>query len=91
MYIRTLAIIGSDAALEMLEDYADDARSSVVDELLNVWGFFYRKTYAKHILSQTFQITSELRRNDLPSLDGMACQCEIDVISTLFLERSEST
>jgi hypothetical protein len=39
--IRTLAIIGSDAALEMLEDYADDARSSVVDELLNVWGVFW--------------------------------------------------
>jgi AAA+ ATPase superfamily predicted ATPase len=69
--IRALALIGGDAALEVLVGYADDTRSIVVSELVRAWDFFDRQIYAEYILSLTFQNTTSLRLERLPSLIGI--------------------
>ena len=69
--VRTLALIGGDAALELLEEYANDSRPVVIDELIRSWDNFDRETYAKTILSRTLQNMSDLHLKRLPSLDGI--------------------
>ncbi len=53
--IRTLSLIEGDVALEMLEEYADDVRIEVGNELISVWNSFNREAYAKRILSRVLQ------------------------------------
>lgn len=53
--VRTLAIIGSEAALEALENYAHDERSTVTSELFRAFDFFEKETYIRRILSRTLQ------------------------------------
>jgi hypothetical protein len=69
--VRTLALIGGDNALEVLEGYANDSRSTVINELLRAWDYFDRETFARRILTHTFRINSVLRLSNPPSLDGM--------------------
>src|SRR5258708_7410138 len=68
--IGTLAVIGSDSALEGLEGYANNAPPPIVDELLNAWNSFERETYARQVLSDALRYSSNLSMEDLPSLDG---------------------
>jgi hypothetical protein len=53
--VRTLSLIGGDAALHMLETYARDNRATVTTELLKAWESFDSATYAQKILLQTIQ------------------------------------
>src|SRR5207302_690454 len=69
--VRTLALIRSETALDMLEGYANDTRSLVFAELFRAWDSFDRETYARRILSQTFQNGTDLRLERGSSLDGI--------------------
>jgi hypothetical protein len=69
--IRALSLIGGDAAFKAIEGYAQDTRSTVVDELMKAWASFDRKEYARRILAQTFQRKPDLRLEHLSSLDGL--------------------
>src|SRR5450755_1167777 len=75
--IRTLSLIGSDFALEMLEEYADAVNTEISKELISVWNSFNREEYAKRILSRVFQQQSMHSRNAVLrwdrsySLDGV--------------------
>jgi len=69
--VRALALIAGDAALDKLEEYANDSREAVVNELLKAWDSFDRETYARRVLSRTFRDTSRLRLERLPSVDGI--------------------
>ncbi len=69
--VRTLGLIGSDAALEMLEAYAKDSRTVVVKQLIKAWDSFNRETYARNVLSITLRDKSELRLEYPPSLEGI--------------------
>jgi len=69
--VRTLALIGSDAALEMLEKYANDTRSTVTNELLRAWDSFDRETFARRVLSQTFRNRPGLYLEHLSSLHAI--------------------
>jgi NACHT domain/Leucine Rich repeats (2 copies)/Leucine Rich repeat len=68
--VRTLVLIGSDAALDKLKEYATDTRSTVVDELLKGWDSFDRESYAKNILLQTLQQEYRWLPDRLSSLEG---------------------
>src|SRR5205823_1004404 len=63
------ALIASDAALEMLEGYAND--TTVIAELLRAWDAFDRETYARNVLSHLLRNRVDLRLERLPSLDGI--------------------
>jgi hypothetical protein len=69
--VRTLSLIGTEAALEALEGYANDTRSKVYDELLKAWESFDREDYAKRVLSQTLRKRTELHLERHSSLEGM--------------------
>jgi hypothetical protein len=49
--IRTLALIGGDAALETLAKFGGDRRITVGRELLRAWRFFEPEEYARTVLS----------------------------------------
>jgi hypothetical protein len=68
--VRTLALIGGDAALDILKEYATDTRPAVVNELLKGWDYFEKDTYARHVVSQTFEANPGISLELLSSLDG---------------------
>ncbi len=68
--IRALSLIGGDAALKFIEGYAQDTRSTVIDELTKAWSSFDRKEYAQRILTQAIQGRSYLQLERISSLDG---------------------
>lgn len=49
--VRTLALIGTPAALEALKAFAPDGRVTVSRELIRAWGYFDPEDYARVILS----------------------------------------
>jgi len=51
--IRTLALIGGDAALETLAKFGSDGRITVGRELLRAWRFFDPDAYARAVLANT--------------------------------------
>ena len=63
--VRTLALIGSDTALDALETYADDTREGVRKEFFRAWEAFDRRTFAKrmlpHISSMVLERVSTLQ------------------------------
>jgi Leucine-rich repeat (LRR) protein len=69
--IRALSLIGGEAALEMLEEYAQDKDPIVVDELFKSWDFFDRGTYANRILFHVVRNQQNLSLVSLSSLDGI--------------------
>jgi Leucine-rich repeat (LRR) protein len=69
--VRALAIIGGDAALDMLEGYAGDSREAMIDELLKAWDAFDKEVYARRVLSVTFRDRSDLHLERLSSIDGI--------------------
>lgn len=50
--VRTVALIGGEEALGLLEGYAGDERGRVVDELIEAWGYFDADAYADRVLSR---------------------------------------
>jgi len=68
--VRALCLIGGDAALEMLESYADDFRSRVVNELIRGWVSFDEGKYVRNILSQTMRHWISFHFISPPSLEG---------------------
>ena len=51
--VRALRLIGSDDALEVLEQYGADKRSTVIQEIVGAWQAFDRERFAQRVLSQT--------------------------------------
>ena len=71
--IRTLAMIGSEAALDALESYAGDPQNTIVNELLKAWDSFDREIYAKRILSHLLRNHSTLNLERVSSIEGLQC------------------
>ncbi len=72
--IRTLGLIGGEAALDVLEEYVDDGRLKVEDEFLRAWDYYDREIYVKRIWIPILRtksgiLTYELK-DRLPYLDG---------------------
>ncbi|MEU2272949.1 NACHT domain-containing protein [Streptomyces olindensis] len=49
--VRTVALIGGAEALGLLTRYADDARETVIDALIEAWGYFDADAYADGVLA----------------------------------------
>ncbi|MCL3995955.1 NACHT domain-containing protein [Streptomyces lavenduligriseus] len=49
--VRTVAMIGGEAALGLLEGYAADRRKEVVDALIEAWGYFDAEAYVDRVMS----------------------------------------
>lgn len=79
--VYALAIIGGDAALDMLEEeYANDSREPVINELVRAWDSFDRKVYARRVLSHTFRNKSNLHMERPSSLDGLQYLSRLTVL-----------
>lgn len=51
--IRTLSLIGTDAALDQLATYGDDDRKTVIRELQRQWSNFDHVEYAERVMSRS--------------------------------------
>lgn len=69
--VRCLAIIGTEAALEILEGYIGDAHEDVINELIRAWDSFERETYAARVLAPALRYKTDLCLELLPSLEGI--------------------
>jgi NACHT domain/Leucine Rich repeats (2 copies) len=70
--IRTLSIIGGEAALDVLEGYNLDTRETVISEVVKDWEIFdNRKLYAERFLSPILRNSSYLRLDRVSSLEGL--------------------
>lgn len=69
--VRTLRLIGSSKALDHLEAYGADGRSTVAKELLAAWPFFDRRDYARRVLSGSRALWGGLRLDSLAQLEGV--------------------
>jgi hypothetical protein len=69
--VRALKMIGTPAALDMLEPYGPDIRSTVVKELLGAWSVFDRNEYARRVLSKSKGLWGGLRVDAAESLEGV--------------------
>ncbi|MCX4905160.1 NACHT domain-containing protein [Streptomyces sp. NBC_00878] len=49
--VRTVALIGGEAALSLLAGYADDDREPTVAELIRAWAYFDADAYADQVLT----------------------------------------
>ncbi|MFG2674343.1 hypothetical protein [Streptomyces sp. NPDC048445] len=47
----TAALVGGDAAYEVVKRYRDDERDAVAAQLANAWGSFHTKLYAREVLA----------------------------------------
>ena len=65
--IQCLAMIGGDAALEVLEEYGKDERQDIIDELVGVWSRFNIKDYGVRVLQPN---SKELTVERLRDLEG---------------------
>lgn len=64
--MRALALIGTDAALDALVDYATDWRQTVTNALVKAWDSFDRDEFAKRVFGNGKALTA----NRINSLDG---------------------
>lgn len=69
--VRTLRLIGTPGALEAMESYGSDGRSTVVKELLSAWPFFNRREYAHRVLANTRGLWNGLRVDSIEAIDGI--------------------
>src|SRR5437868_1611467 len=65
--VRTLSLIGGEATLDILEEYALDTRKMVTDELVLAWDRFERESYARRILAKALRSKNSLRLERLSS------------------------
>jgi hypothetical protein len=69
--VRTLALIGGEAALNTLEGYKHDTRQVVVAELVRAWDAFDRSDYASRVLSSICGRGHHLEVVGSSSLEGI--------------------
>ncbi|QTE01113.1 NACHT domain-containing protein [Streptomyces cyanogenus] len=50
--VRTVALIGGEEALGLLEGYAEDGRRDVVAALIDAWGYFDADPYADRVMAR---------------------------------------
>jgi hypothetical protein len=79
--IRALTLIGSDAALASLKEYAKDIRSSTIQELFKSWSSFDTKTYGQNVLTPSFQHGYSLKQFNLTSLNGFQYLTNLSVLN----------
>jgi len=68
--IHALVHIGSEEALKALKDYAEDAQSAAINELLRGWDVFDRGVYIRSVLSQALRNMSSVQLNRFISIGG---------------------
>lgn len=66
--VRALRLIGSETALEALEGYGPDTRTTVAREVWAAWPFFDRSDFAKRVLA------------DSPGIRGIAAVESLDAL-----------
>ncbi|MFJ9247102.1 NACHT domain-containing protein [Streptomyces sp. NPDC101776] len=49
--VRTVAMIGGEAALALMVGYAEDRRDLVIDELIEAWAYFDADAYGEQVLA----------------------------------------
>jgi Leucine-rich repeat (LRR) protein len=77
--VRTLALVGTSSALDVLAVYGRDTRVTVIRELLRSWSYFDAQEYAERVLCD-----SPLEHGALTIADGR------DVVGLQYLNRLES-
>ena len=68
--IHALVHIGSEEALKALKDYAEDAQSAAINELLRGWDVFDRGVYIRSVLSQALRNMSSVQLSRFVVRDG---------------------
>jgi hypothetical protein len=71
--IRTLALIGGEAALNVIESYSQDRRQKVMSEILRAWDSFDRESYARRVLARVVARKTHLELGHVSSLEGIQC------------------
>jgi hypothetical protein len=69
--VRALRLIGTDSALDALEDYASDVRQTVKQEILKAWANFDQPTFASRILSKSSSRNVSLKLGWATSIEGI--------------------
>jgi hypothetical protein len=64
--VRSLALIGGDAALDALATYSEDQRQTVTTQLVRAWENFDRNEFAEKVLAKRTSLTID----DCNSLEG---------------------
>lgn len=67
--VRSLALIGGEAALSTIENFAKDTRQTVINELVRGLEYFDREEYSKAVLSKNEAFASHFRQ--VSSLKGL--------------------
>lgn len=89
--IHSLALIGGDAALDALVAYADRASFNVCQALIRAWDSFDRKIYARKVLSLALKGTTELKIEQIPSLEGFEYFTGLKKLEVSFSQISDLT
>lgn len=89
--VRALALIGTESALSMLEEYKQDDRQTVSNELIRAWDYFDREEFAERILAKSKSITaitvsSLTGIEHLKSLEELCIKDNQEVTDLAFLE-----
>ena len=77
--VRALAVIGSDAALDVMVQYAADWRHGVIEEILRAGDNFDFPEYARKILSRRREVSVPRGVEDLTPLAGMTALQSLDL------------
>jgi hypothetical protein len=80
--LRTLAMVGGDTSLEILEQYASDGRQAVVSELLRAWDYYDKTEYAYRIIPKMFGSRESIEIREISSLQGFE---SLDTVRNLSL------
>jgi NACHT domain len=81
--IRTLALVGSNDALDGLRGYSSDGRRAVMNELFRAWDVFDRQEYAEKVLNSH----TALDLDRVSTLDGFEY---LDRLTSLHIRNSLS-
>lgn len=88
--IRALALIGDEAAYNVINPYKDDARSQVSEELVRAWSSFEQNKYAREILavnigkSRRLRVTSNITLSEIvPFIKEIPLSMTIDRLANI--------
>jgi Leucine-rich repeat (LRR) protein len=81
--VRTLAMIGSEAALGIISQYISDGRTSVTDELLRARESFDYPEYDRRVLSRIESIVVGTKVRNISSLSGLT---SVQFVNLAYLE-----
>ena len=71
--VRALAMLGGEAALAVLGQYASDERIGVTDELLRAQDNFEASEYHRQVLSRITSTAVATKATDISRLSGLTC------------------